>query len=500
MKKRALALTTFAGMASLLGVCAQSSSVPQDETIRIDTLGPARPFPHIWELMFGSGRANLSLRSDYRRDLRSVKEITGFGYVRFHAILDDENGVYSEDAHGRPAYNFSYVDQIYDALLEEGVRPFVEISFMPRALAANLTPHPFWYKPLPSPPNNAAKWSALIQAFTKHLIDRYGENEVAQWYFEVWNEPNIDFWDGVPKQQTYFALYDETTRAIKSVDAHLRVGGPATAQAAWVDDFIAHCLQNHVPFDFVSTHVYGNENPQDVFHKQMTISQRDMVARAATKVHDEVKSSGAPTIPIIWSEYNASYMTRQDTTDSAFMGPWLANNIRECDGLADIMSYWTFSDVFEEQGVPKNPFYGGYGLIAQRDIPKAAYYAFQLLHKLGNRRLTADSENALVTERPDGTVVAALWNYAGPGEQVPPKTFHLSVPQAQFSRYRIQTVDPQSGSSLAVWKKLGEPVSPTIQQIRQIIKDSALPAPQEHAIGDPVTIPSQGLALVELRK
>ena len=193
--------------------------------------------------MFGSGRANLAMRQSYRDDVQRVKKITDFRYVRFHAILDDENGVYSQDAQGNPVYNWSYVDQIYDGLLDNGIRPFVEISFMPKALAAHLDYQAFWYHPIVSPPADYAKWDALITAFAQHLIDRYGIDEVAQWYFEVWNEPNIDFWAGQPKQQTYFELYDHTARALKAVSPRIRVGGPATAQAAWVGDMIAHATQ-----------------------------------------------------------------------------------------------------------------------------------------------------------------------------------------------------------------------------------------------------------------
>ena len=165
--------------------------------------------------MFGSGRAELAMRDSYRRDLREVKDITGFQYVRFHAILHDELGVYDEDAKGKPVYNFSYVDQIYDGLLANGVKPFVEISFMPKKLA--LRPqdlHAFWYKQVVSPPKDYAKWDALMTAFAQHLIDRYGVEEVASWYFEVWNEPNIDFWTGRPAQQTYFELYDHTAKVL----------------------------------------------------------------------------------------------------------------------------------------------------------------------------------------------------------------------------------------------------------------------------------------------
>ncbi len=465
----------------------------------IDANAPAHPFPHFWERMFGSGRAVLSLRESYRSDLKAVKKISDFKYVRFHAILDDNMGVYDEDAQGRPVYNFSYVDQVYDGLLENGVKPFVEISFMPRKLAVNLTPHPFWYKPLPSPPKDPAKWGALMEAFTKHLIERYGNSEVEQWYFEVWNEPNIDFWDGVPKQPTYFQLYDVTAAAVKRVNPKIRVGGPATAQAAWVDAFIAHCTEKHVPFDFVSTHVYGNDTSKDVFGKNQPIPRRDMVARAAKKVYDQVKASAAPNTPIIWSEYNASYMTQPEVTDSAFMGPWLANNIRECDGLADLMSYWTFSDVFEEQGVVKTPFYGGYGLVAEGGIPKAAFRAFELLHRLGNKRVPVQSENALATKRADGTLVIAVWNYAEPGEQAGPKTFRLEVKGSRATEYTMQFVDPDHGSAWKAWQDMANPAYLSRDQIRELIQASELAAAQKRSIGKPITIAPQGLAVIEFR-
>ncbi len=206
--------------------------------MRIDARAAASEFPHFWEQMFGSGRAILTLRESYRKDVRAVKEVTDFRYVRFHAILHDEVGVYNEDEHGNPVYNFSYVDEIYDGLLKNGVRPFVEISFMPKKLAFNPDAlHPFWYKQNVSPPKSYGKWDGLITALARHLVERYGIEEVAQWYFEVWNEPNIDFWNGIPRERSYFELYDHTVRALKAVNPRIRVGGPSTAAAAWVDDF-----------------------------------------------------------------------------------------------------------------------------------------------------------------------------------------------------------------------------------------------------------------------
>ena len=326
----------------------------QTEAIEVDPHAPTHPFPHYWEMMFGSGRASISLRDSYRRDLREVEQATGFRYVRFHAIFHDENGVYDEDDGGKPIYNFSYVDQIYDGLLENHVRPFVELSFMPRKLAAQPIFQSFWYKPIVSPPKDWKKWDDLIAHFGQHLVNRYGIDEVSHWYFEVWNEPNLDFWAGEPKDQTYYQLYDATASTLKQVDRRLLVGGPATAQAAWVDRFIDHAVKNNVPLDFVSTHVYANDSSEDVFGTHEKIPRTQMVCRAARKVHDQVAASPRPNLPIIWSEYNASYKNETEITDSVFMGPWLADTIRRCDGLVEMLSYWTFSDVFEEQGVVRS--------------------------------------------------------------------------------------------------------------------------------------------------
>ncbi len=499
--------------------CSASPAVPQSssaaaaqqsapsaalaETIVIDPAAPRHPFPHYWEQMFGSGRAILSLRESYRRDLREVKGATDFKYVRFHAIFHDEVGVYDEDATGNPIYNFSYVDQIYDGLRQNGIRPFVELSFMPRKLASEQILQPFWYKPIVAPPKNWNRWGDLVSHFAQHLVDRYGLAEVSQWYFEVWNEPNIDFWAGNPKEQTYYQLYDAAARAIKSVSPQLRVGGPATAQAAWVDRFIRHCAENHVPVDFVSTHVYGNDSAKDVFGTDETIPRTQMVCRAARKVHDQVAESPLPDLPIIWSEYNASYKNEPDVTDAAFMAPWLADTIRQCDGLVNILSYWTFSDVFEEQGVVKQPFYGGYCLIAEGGLPKPAFNAFKLLHHLGTQRLANDSSSALVTQRADGHLVIAIWNLFLPEETGQPKTISLVFRGAAAGqRAFVSRVDSTHGSLLAAYRAMGSPAYPTSQQITELRHAAALPAPEPKSLTHghlTLVLPPQSLALVELR-
>src|SRR5277367_6513045 len=458
-----------AGLSLLVAQGATATQSVTPETVTIDARAAAKPFPHFWEQMFGSGRAVLSMRESYREDLRQVKKITDFKYVRFHAIFHDEVGVYTEDRQGNPVYNFDYVDQIYDGLLANGVKPFVELSFMPKLLAARLDYHPFWYKPIVSPPADYAKWNALMTAFAQHLIDRYGIDEVASWYFEVWNEPNIDFWTGRPAQQTYFELYDHTARALKAVNQRIRVGGPATAQAAWVGDIIAHASQNNVPLDFVSTHVYGNDTAKDVFGDNRPIPPHQRVCAAVKKVHDQIQASARPTIPLIWSEFNATYANESPITDTIYMGPWMADTIRQCDGMVDIMSYWSFSDVFEEQGPVKRPFYGGYGLIAAGGIPKPAFDAFELLHQLGDERIASSSPDVLVTRRKDGTLVIALWNLVEPGATGPDKGFHLDfrgvAPQAAIT---VSRVDAKHGDTLAAYKQMGSPRYPTRIQIKQL--------------------------------
>lgn len=479
----------------------------QAETVTVDADAATTPFPHYWEQMFGSGRANLAMRDNYRKDLRTVKAATGFEYVRFHAILDDENGVYSEDAQGNPIYNFSYVDHIYDGLLANGVRPYVEISFMPKALAKRLDYHAFWYHQIVSPPRSYAKWDALMTAFAKHLVERYGIDEVSQWYFEVWNEPNIDFWTGVPKEQTYFELYDNTARALKAVSPRIRVGGPATAQAAWVGDMIAHATKDHVPLDFVSSHAYGNDTADNIFPK-MAASQRpkiaphQMVCAAVGKVHEQILHSARPHIPLIWSEFNASYGNHQEVTDSIYMGPWMANTIRECDGKTKMMSYWTFSDVFEEQGIVKTPFYGGFGLIAEDDIPKPSFNVFTMLHQLGDERIAEPEDDVLATKRKDGKLAIAVWNLVEPNATGAEKTITLELkgvaPNAQVS---IMRSDAQHGDTLDAWKKMGSPRYPSREQIEELKKDSNPGPPEVRTLdGNRLTImvPPMGLAVAEV--
>ncbi|MBS0373972.1 MAG: glycosyl hydrolase family 39 [Proteobacteria bacterium] len=490
MRRLALALT-------LCGLTFAARGAP--DVVVVDPAAPAHAFPHFWEAMFGSGRAVLSLRDSYRRDLRAVVAATGTRYVRFHGLLHDELGVYDEDRQGRAVYNFSYVDQVYDGLLEAGVRPFVELSFMPAKLAARAERHSFWYAPYIAPPKDYARWDALMEALARHLVDRYGIEEVGQWYFEVWNEPNLGFWGGHPRQDTYWELYAHTARALKRVDARLRVGGPATAQAAWVGDFLRYAAAHDLPVDFVSTHVYANDTPENVFGSHEPVPREAMVCRAVRRVHEQIAASSRPGLPLIWSEFNASYMNEPAVTDAAYMGPWLAETIRGCDGLVDLMSYWTFSDVFEEGGVVRTPFYGGFGLFAAGGIPKPAFNAFALLHRLGEERLALTTPGALLTRRQDGTLVLALWNYAPPATDGPDRSVRVEFRGRSPAAVRIERVDPTHGDVADLYRRLGAPRYPSPADLVALRAAAELPAPEHQRPLDgavAVEIPAHGLVLV----
>jgi xylan 1,4-beta-xylosidase len=449
------------------------------ETITIDSQSATTPFPHFWEQMFGSGRAILSLRESYREDMRAVKKVADFRYVRFHAIFHDEVGVYNEDEHGNPVYNFAYVDQIYDGLLNNGVKPFVEISFMPKKLAFNPDAlHPFWYKQNVSPPRSMERWDELVKSFAQHLVDRYGIDEVSQWYFEVWNEPNIDFWGGIPRERSYFDLYAHTASDLKSINPRIRVGGPATAAIAWISDFIRYTTDNKVPVDFISTHAYADDTTLDLFGKNDDIPMDEREYRAVSKVHDEIKASPKPDLPFFLTEWNVQ--GQRESRDTIFVGPALANTIRQCDGLVNMMSFWTFSDVFEEGGPIAKPFVGMFGLRAEGGINKPSYYAYGLLHQLGDARIANPSKDVIVTKTRDGRLAVVAWNLVDPGEQGSTRTMTLAFEHLPPDvRIAVQRVDGNHGNALPLYAKMGSPQYLSLTQIEELNRETALPAAEE---------------------
>ena len=464
----------------------------QNEEITINARADATPFPHFWEEMFGSGRAALVLRTAYQNDLAAVKAVTDLKYLRFHAILHDELGVYNEDEHGNPVYNFTYVNQIYESLIAQGVRPVVEISFMPKKLAFNPDDlHPFWYKQNVSPPKSMGRWDDLIRAFAQNLIEHFGIDEVAQWYFEVWNEPNIDFWGGIPRMESYLDLYAHTARALKSVSPRLRVGGPATAAAAWVPEFLSYATKNHVPVDFVSSHGYDDEPVERLLGKDQPLRDKDVIQEdrtcaAVAKVRRQIDASPMPHLPLLWTEWNVPGRGR--LRDTPYVGPALAEAIRTCDGNVDLLSFWTFSDVFEEGGPAQRPFQGQFGLRGTGGINKPSFYDFALLHQLGTERIANPSHDALITRLPNGSLMIALWNLASvdkPAQSISVHHVTLRITGvAPNTTVAMQQVDEDHGNVMKTYLAMGSPRYPTRAQVQEMYAASALPAPEHLVLRD----------------
>lgn len=490
---RILGRSTLCATGALWVVLVTGVSLAQEnEEIAIDAHASTTPFNHFWEEMFGSGRAALVLRTAYQNDLTAVKAITDVKYLRFHAILHDELGVYNEDEHGNPIYNFTYVNQIYESLLAQGVRPVVEISFMPKKLAFNPDDlHPFWYKQNVSPPKSMERWDNMIRAFAQNLVEHFGIDEVAKWYFEVWNEPNIDFWGGIPRMDSYFDLYAHTARALKSVSPRLRVGGPATAAAAWIPEFLSYAAENHVPVDFVSSHGYDDEPVERLLGKDQPLRDKDIIQEdrtcaAVAKVRKQIDASPTPHLALLWTEWNVP--GKDQLRDTPYVGPALAEAIRTCDGNVDMLSFWTFSDVFEEGGPAQRPFQGQFGLRATGGINKPSFYDFALLHHLGPERIANPSRNALVTRMPDGSLVVALWNLVSvDATQGSISTHHVTLrvtgvrPNAAVL---AQQVDEDHGNVMKAYVAMGSPRYPTREQVQQMNAASALPAPVHLALRD----------------
>jgi len=433
----------------------------------------------------GAGRAAEGLRADWQRDLGLVHRECGFKYIRFHGTLQDEMGVYSEDKQGAPVYNFQYIDALYDAILSAGMKPFVELSFMPQALASG-GKTVFWWKGNITPPKGYERWAQLIQTLVQHCTARYGVAEVKQWYFEVWNEPNLDiFWSG--SQADYYKLYEITARAIKSVSPDYRVGGPATAGHAWINETIDFAARKNVPLDFVSTHDYGVKGigVDEAGVQQLYLTpDADSIISGVRGVRKAIASSASPGLPLHYTEWSTSYSPRDPVHDSYISAAYILSKLKGTEGYADSMSYWTFTDIFEENGPVPSPFHGGFGLLNFQGLRKPAFYAYQFLHKLGDEELQSNDEQSWACRSANGAQIL-FWNFTPPittesdqkffKRDVPAKVVgnvHLSVAGLPAGTYQmnIYKAGYQVNDVYADYLKMGSPPTLTRDQTQELAK------------------------------
>ena len=460
--------------------------------------------PHVWEHTVGSDHAPMALRADWQAQMRRSHDELGFRYVRFHGLLSDDTSTLVR-RHGNSLYSFFNVDRIFDFLLSIGMKPFVELSFMPRALASG-DRTVFHYRGNVTPPEDYDQWSALIHRLASHLVERYGIEEVRQWFFEVWNEPNLGmFWTG--GQKDYFKLYRHAATALKAVDPSLKVGGPATAANAWVGDFLEFCDATQLPVDFVSTHHY----PTDGFGKegdppdaQLSKSRRSVLREQAEATRRQAGSS-----PVYYTEWNTSADPRDPLHDEPYAAAFVTKTVMEASPLVQGYGFWTFSDIFEEEGFSSAPFHGGFGLLNIYGIAKPSYRAFELLHRLGTEQWPVTGTHATVdvwVVRSAPGVTILLTNHALPRHAIEPEPVHIELEDAPAPRAAsVQRIDESHCNAKRLWRDLGEPEYPNTAALARL-HDASCPRrePQSWRYADAtialdVVLPPHAVAAVELQ-
>jgi xylan 1,4-beta-xylosidase len=411
-----------------------------------------------WRPMIGSEHLSLLLSEDevggrpigaeLTEALRWVHDELGVQTVRAHAILCDDLGVYRE-VDGRPVHDFSGIDRVYDALLETGLRPVVELSYMPRDLARDPSATVFAYQAVISPPHDWNRWADLVTALTAHLVERYGLEEVRdRWSFEVWNEANLDvFWSGTADE--YLRLYDVTVRAVRGVDDQLVVGGPSSAAAQWVELLLEHVADTGAPVDFVSTHTYGSP-PLDL---------RPILSR-----------HGREDAKIWWTEWGPGAQHFHLVGDSVFAATFLIDGMASSMGRLESLAHWVASDHFEELGRPQRLSHGGFGLLTVGNLRKPRWWALSLLEGLGDDRLAVGVEgdgggglvSAIAARGDEGATGVLVWNSSLDQSRMPfdplldrEVTVSLSGLTSGRATVRHWRVDEEHSNVFAAWRRLG---------------------------------------------
>lgn len=371
-----------------------------------------------WSKLTTFGRAAEGLRAEWQKQLKEIQKDIPFEYIRFHGIFSDDMMVYNIDEAGNPVYNFRLIDQLFDFFMEVNIKPFVEIGFMPNALASHKDQTIFWWNANVSYPNDIAKWIGLVKEFLIHCIQRYGREEVRTWYFEIWNEPDLKegFW--YESDEAFFKFFKETFKAIKRIDPLLKTGGCGVtgANVDWNLKLLDFCLKENLSLDYISIHPYPAE-PTDgqnkLFYKgqpvgKVKLSEKDFIRKTYMKVKEQLKSKGLENIEVHVTEWNSNVQWDY-VNDTAFKASFLVKNVVDNDELVSSMGYWTFTDIFEEKWMSKNVFHGGFGFITANGLKKPMYHAYKLLNKLGNV-IVSKGDGHIITKK-DSNYQVLLYNY-----------------------------------------------------------------------------------------
>ena len=413
-----LSMPLLRPLAAALAIClsAAASAGPLARTVQLDLAAAITPVDRFYDFSVGADYPGTTGRPENLAQMKTTVDELGFRHVRFHDIFHDVYGTVKKDG-DKLVFDFSGIDRLYDALLARGIKPLIELGFTPGVMKTSNLKIFYWQgntsHPQPGP------WSELIDAFVRHLVQRYGIEEVRKWPFEVWNEPNLDgFWEKAD-QKAYFDLYANTSRTMKKIDTKLQVGGPATAGAAWVPEFLAYAKANDVAVDFITTHTYGvTEGFLDEFGKSDRILATDpnSIIGDVRRNRQEIEASAFPGLPLYITEWSTSYNPYDKVHDSYISAPWILNKLVGTRGHAQAMSYWTYSDLFEEPGAPPRAFHGGFGLMTRDGLRKPAWFAYKYLNALrGNEVPSADKQVLAAVD--SGKAAVLVWDWQHPDQK-----------------------------------------------------------------------------------
>ncbi|MGN1404644.1 MAG: hypothetical protein ACI4WM_00115 [Erysipelotrichaceae bacterium] len=393
-----------------------------------------KEFNKHWKFCVGSPHASYALRKDYHDQLKQVHDELGIERVRFHGIFNDDMHTFHKMKDFMPIpygnkyeeRNYHFIKTAYDNILNAGMKPFVELSFMPKHLARNKRRGVFFYKPYIAPPKDLNKWEAYIKDFINFLIYTYSKEEVESWYFEVWNEPDLKlpFFNG--SKEDYFRMYETTVKAIKSIDEKIQTGGPSTSGSKWVNDLIEYCDKRNIPIDFISTHEYAGDplgglegNEEDIkismdllagvkYYKELDhdnlldlyrrISRADDVLKNMNEdamiLYSEKAKNDAGRRPLFYTEWNMCASFGAEINDTSMQAAYMLHTILNTQKSIDGSSVWCFTDLFEELHPFPEEFHGGFGLLTKSGIKKPAYHLLEILNHMPEKYLDISSNEA----------------------------------------------------------------------------------------------------------
>ena len=431
--------------------------------LQLDLAAPAVPLRPVWTFGANTCHAPLWLRDDLISQVATMHRELGFRYIRAHGVLCDK----LIDVLPGNTFNVERIGPAFDRLLATGVKPFVELSHLPSSMSrepVNITAYKFWC----GPPKDWKQWAALVTAVVRFLTDRYGRDELRTWYFEVWNEPDINFWKGT--KQDYFKLYDLAVAAVKAIDGQYRVGGPATSKTAWVKDFVEHvtrpsadCGGQNPPCDFVSTHAYPSDLAfVDSDRGAVTLQNSNIMRQLFSEARAHVDAGLGREMPLICGEWNSSAGPLAWNHDECNNAAYVVKTMAELEPMVEGSLFWNASDIYEECHFHYEPFHGGYGLMTVNDVPKAAYHAFRLLKEHTGLRVPAKLEGVpdgvgALASRAGRTLRVLTYHHIEPGVKSGAVPLQLSGLPEGAGELRVERVLPGAGSAYETWLELGRP-------------------------------------------